>query len=146
MSKISTYFYIQEFVPEEIYTRFGEKSIWFVDKRIILLADFIRNRFKKPMTVNNWHNGGTFNYRGFRPRSYEIGGELSQHRFGRGIDFNIESITSEEIYNDIKSNNDIYLKAGATTIEDISFTPTWNHIDNRQNMSDIDDKILIVKP
>lgn len=142
-NKIGTYFYLYEFVPKEIYDRWGEKSIWFIERRIVLLADFIRDRFGKAMTINNWHEGGNFNYRGFRQRSCEIGSELSQHRFGRAIDFNLQDTTPEEVYKDILDNNDMYIKAGATTIEDITFAKHWTHIDIRQSNSD---KITIVKP
>ena len=142
-NKISSYFYLYEFVPKEIYERWGEKSVWFIDRKIVLLADFIRDRFGKPMTINNWHEGGPFNYRGFRQRSCEVGGELSQHRFGRGIDFSIGGATIEEIHKDINYNFDMYSKAGLTTIEDISFTTNWIHADVRITNSD---KLLIVKP
>lgn len=143
MNKISSYFYLYEFVPKEIYERWGDKSIWFIDRRIVLLADFIRDRFGKPMTINNWHEGGPFSYRGFRQRSCEVGGDLSQHRFGRAIDFSIKDTTVEEIYKDINDNFDMYSKAGLTTIEDISFTTHWIHADIRiTNL----ETLLIVKP
>ena len=141
--KIGTYFEIVEFVPPVIWNKFGEKSVWFMDKRIFLLADFIRSRFGKPMTINNWNNGGTFSLRGFRPPDTTTGGLLSQHKFGRAIDFNIEGSTPQEIYKDIVDNFTIYSKAGLTTVEDIAFTTGWNHMDIRQTNSPT---LLIVKP
>lgn len=143
MSKLSTYFRLEEFVPEEIYAKFGASSIWFVDRSIVLLSDFIRDRFGKFMTINNWHSGGSLNYRGFRPPDCTIGATLSQHKFKSAIDFNIEGVTPQEIYKDIIENQDMYMKAGATTVEDIAFSSTWNHIDIRYTGLD---KILIVKP
>lgn len=145
MNKISSYFYLYEFVPKEIYERWGDKSIWFIDRRIVLLADFIRDRFGKPMTINNWHEGGPFSYRGFRQRSCEVGGDLSQHRFGRAIDFNIAGLTAQEVYKDLIDNQDMYLKAGATTVEDINFTSGWTHLDIRV-LSIETNQLLIVKP
>ena len=143
MGKISTYFNLEEFIPREIFTQFGEKSIWFVDRGTVLLADFIRDRFGKPMKINDWHSGGGLNNRGFRTPDCAIGGKLSQHKFKAAIDFNIEGVTPQDIYKDIIDNQDMYMKAGMTTVEDIAFTATWTHADRRfTGMS----KILIVKP
>lgn len=141
--KISTYFRIEEFVPKELYSKFGDKSIWFIDRGTVLLADFIRDRFGKSMTINNWHSGGSFNNRGFRMPDAAIGGALSQHKFGKAIDFNITGATPQEIYKDIIDNADMYMKAGATTVEDIAFTNGWNHIDRRYTNQST---LLIVKP
>ena len=141
--KISTYFRIEEFIPKEIYTRFGDKSIIFIDKRIILLADFIRDRFGKSMTINNWHSAGAFNNRGFRVPDCATGGTLSQHKFGRAIDFNISGVMPDEVAKDIMTNFDMYSKAGLTTIEDHTFTKGWTHCDIRQTAQTA---LLIVKP
>lgn len=141
--KISTYFRIEEFVPRELHAKFGDKSIWFIDRGTILLADFIRDRFGKSMTINNWHSGGSFNNRGFRMPDAAIGGTLSQHKFGKAIDFNIAGVTPQEVYKDIIDNADMYMKAGATTVEDIVFTNGWTHIDRRYTNQQT---ILIVKP
>jgi hypothetical protein len=141
--KIGSYFDLREFIPSSIWQKFGEKSIWFMDKRIFLLADFIRSRFGKPMKINDWLNGGALSLRGFRPPDTTIGGVLSQHKFGRAIDFNIEGSAPQEVYKDINDHFDMYSKAGLTTVEDIAFTKTWTHCDIRQTDSD---KLLIVKP
>lgn len=141
--KLGTYFRLEEFIPKEVYNRFGENSIWFVDTRIVDLANFVRSRFGKSMTINNWHSGGNFNYRGFRPPDCSVGGKLSQHKFGRAIDFNIEGITPQEVYKDIIQNTSLYIKAGATTVEDIAYTKGWSHIDIRAHK---EPGLKIVKP
>ena len=56
--KVSKDFVIEEFVPEEIYQQFGDKSIWFIDPKIIRIAQFFRDRYGLPITINDWHNGG----------------------------------------------------------------------------------------
>lgn len=141
--KIGAYFDLREFVPQIIWQKFGDKSLWFMDKKIFLLADFIRNRIGKSMTINNWNSGGTFNLRGFRPPDTTTGGQLSQHKFGRAIDFNIQGMAPQEVYKDIIDNQDMYMKAGLTTVEDIAFTTSWNHVDIRQTNQNT---LLIVKP
>ena len=48
-----------------------------------------------PITVNDWHSGGRFLQRGFR-NDPDIGALLSQHRYGRAADFDIEGVTAAE--------------------------------------------------
>ena len=63
------YFWLQEFVPKEIYEHFGRKSLSFIDTRIIESANALREYIKRPLYGNTWYfskrNG--FNYRGYRP-------------------------------------------------------------------------------
>lgn len=141
--KVSANFVLQEFVPKELFQQFGVKSIWFIDRPIINVAELIRTRFGKPVTINNWHTGGNLNNRGFRMPDSSTGGKLSQHKFGRAIDVSVTGIQVHELFKDIKDNYDIYNKVGLTTVEDIQFTPTWLHCDCRiTNMTGLN----IVKP
>jgi len=103
----------------------------------------IRDRFSAPVHVNDWYRGGHLKERGFRLPGTKTGAKYSQHKFGRACDFNIPGLTIEEIYDDILRNEKIYLDFGVTTIEDVSFTKTWIHLDTRWTGMD---KIKIVKP
>ena len=141
--KVSANFNLKEFIDPETYKRFGDSSIWFIDNRIITLAQFIRERLNKPCTINNWSNGGQYQYSGFRPPECTIGAKLSQHRFGRGIDLKCKGMTADEVREDIIKNFDIYNKIGLTTIEDGKFAPTWCHIDIRETNQE---ELKIVKP
>ena len=143
--KVSTNFYLQEFIDPDTYKRFGDSSIWFIDPRIITLAQFIRERLAKPCTINNWNGGGKFKYSGFDPPGgYRKATSLSQHRFGRAIDLKVSGMEADEVRADIQSHWDLYHKATAlTTIEHEDFAPTWTHLDIRTtNM----DELKIVKP
>jgi len=138
---MSTYFKTQEFVPKAIYQKYGENSLWFVDPRIVKLANFTRSFFGKPVTINNWHTGGSYNYRGFRDPECTIGAKLSQHRFGRAIDINVAGMTAEQVHKAILLNEKKFLEAGLTTLEASKDTPTWTHCDIRATGLE---KILIV--
>jgi len=140
--KVSSNFILQEFVPKEIYSKWGEKSIWFVPKRNILLAQFFRDRFGHT-TVNDWHNGGQYNYSGFRPPECKVGAELSQHRFCNADDFKFSKVTIQEVYEDVIKNFDLYSKYGLTTIENITATLTWLHCDFRNTNQK---ELLIINP
>ena len=140
---ISKNFIIQEFVPQSVYEKWGEKSIWFVQPRIILLAQFLREKFGRPVTINDWHNGGSYQERGYRLPDSPTGGYQSQHKFGNAIDFNIYDLTPDEIRHEILANQSVFMSNGLTTLEDAAYAPTWVHGDCRNTRMD---EILIVKP
>jgi hypothetical protein len=137
--KVSKDFALAEFVPPAIYEHFVDKSIWFIDPKIVQMAQFIRDRFGKPVTINNYLTGGNYQYSAFRDSGCTIGATNSQHRHGRAIDFRIQGMSPMEIRADIIMNFELYRASGLTTIE--GGTPTWIHIDCRNtNM----DSLLIV--
>lgn len=132
--QVAANFILEEFIPKEIYDKWGESSIWFIDKRIITIAQFIRDRFDHIVTINNWHKGGTYNLSGLRPFDTSTGAGMSQHKFGRAIDVKMIGRFengADEIRNDIISNFDEYRAIGLTTIEDGAIATNWCHIDCR---------------
>lgn len=141
--KVSNNFIIQEFVPPSIYNEWFEKSIWFIRPVVISFAQFIRDRYGKSVTINNWHAQGKFAERGFRMPTSSTGGKLSQHRFGNAIDFNVAGMTADEVRADILAHESEFMAAGLTTIEDGAYAPTWVHADFRTTGLP---GILIVKP
>ncbi len=151
MSKISTHFFHEDFVPKAIYQQYGDNSMWFISRFMVDYAELLWTRFNKQVIINTWKAGGLLEHRGFRPRSYGGGGELSQHRCKCAIDTNIFGVSPEEVFADIKNNFSIYRSVGLTTVEDIKFTTGdvegdfkgWNHGDNRITGLDT---LLIVKP
>ena len=138
--KVSNNFYIQEFVPPEIYERYGDSSIWFINKKIVLLTQFVRDRHGKPVIANNWHTGGNLKNRGFRMPNCKVGGKLSQHKFANAVDYDIVGMTADEQREDQKKNFDLYSKYGLTTIEE---NVRWNHNDCRNTNSE---ELFIVYP
>lgn len=142
--KVSTNFSLSEFVSKEIYAKWGDASLWFIDPRIIQVAQFIRSRHGKPVTINGTLNGHTYNFSGFDPPGgYRKASSLSQHRFGRAVDLKFSGMTVQEAYKDIMENQDIYLKIGLTTVENIAHTASWLHCDIRETKMDT---IKIVNP
>lgn len=139
--KLSTNFHITEFVPKEIWERYGENSIWFIDMRVVNICELIRSRFNKPVIINDWRSGGQYHESGYRMPETTTGGKLSQHKFGRAADIKISGISPKEIAKDIIANFDIYKKVGLTTIENVDMTPSWNHIDCRK--TDLDSPLIV---
>lgn len=144
MTNPSKYFQVQELVPSTIYNIWGERSLQFIDERLIILLDFTREFFNKPLIINNWHLKGSYNESCFRMPDTAVGGKLSQHKFGRAADIKIPGLTSRQIYDEILNHEKIFMAAGLTTMENIDATPTWVHIDIRYQGEA--EKIIIVNP
>ncbi|MDY0218973.1 MAG: D-Ala-D-Ala carboxypeptidase family metallohydrolase [Candidatus Cloacimonas acidaminovorans] len=118
---VPIYYKWYELVPNKKY-----QNYWLIlmDERILITLDEIRKYYGRPVTVNNWYWGGKFNSRGWREPFDPDGAELSQHKFGRAVDFTIAGISAETIRNDIRRG----LFPLITCIEkDVS----WVHIDVR---------------
>lgn len=142
--EVSKHFDLREFVPSDIWEGYGENAKWFIDIRVFQSMEYIRSIFDAPITINNWHTGGTFQNRGFRHPLSTVGARLSQHKFGRAIDFNVEGITSTAVFNTLKSEwSKIAANTWFTTMEDPAIATTWTHIDMRHTGSK---QLLIVKP
>jgi len=149
--RLSTNFSLDEFIDPATYKRFGTASTWFIDPTIVQVAQFIRTRFNKCVTINNWSSGGQYKLSGFRPMTSKVGASLSQHRFGRAVDIKIGSKNDlEAVYEDILKNKDLYYKVGLRAVEDIKHTPTWIHLDCRwirsNEIASNEKEILIVRP
>ena len=141
--KVSENFSLEEFMSTRTYSKWGTSSIWFLDQRVIHIAQLLRDRLGASITINGIFNGHTYNMSGFRPPYTKIGAKLSQHRFGRAVDVKVSGVTPVEVDSEIKENFEIYKKVGLTTIENVNATPTWNHLDCRWTDQDT---LKIVNP
>jgi len=141
--KISPHFALHEFVPIHIYHRYGRNARWFIRPEVVKLAEFYREWFDVPVTVNNWYWGGRFQERGFRVPETQTGSQYSQHKFGAAFDCNVRGLTADAVREEILNNADEFMNAGLTTLEHPAYAPTWIHSDIRSTGMD---EILIVKP
>jgi hypothetical protein len=98
------HFASHEFLPPEIYQVYGDRGLMFMDSRILWTADALRDYFKAPVYINNWFWKGQTRYRGLRPFDCAVGARLSQHKFGRAIDFFVKGIESDEVRKEIKAH------------------------------------------
>lgn len=143
MGNLSKHFDIQEFVPKAIYDLYGAKAQWFINPKVVAIAEFIREEFELPVIINNWHDGGKFQERGYRVPTTQTGARYSQHKFGNAIDINVKGIPSPELAEWIFAAFPSLNALGLTTIENPTSTPTWTHIDVRwTGMSEL----LVVNP
>jgi hypothetical protein len=79
------YFKLHELVPSEIYHRYGDRAWEFLDDRLLMAIDNLRDHFGK-MTINNWFWGGDREWSGLRTPDSPYYSPTSQHTFGRAAD------------------------------------------------------------
>lgn len=135
--KLTNNFYLQEFVPKSLYRKWGNNATWYIDPRIPKLAQFVRDRYNVPITINNWHykKEGIFNFRGFRPSNCAWGAKHSMHKGGRAFDFDCQ-IPLKEIFADILLNKKLFMNKGISAVENIERSITWIHVDIRYHIGD----------
>ncbi|MCP4985586.1 MAG: hypothetical protein GY928_05785 [Colwellia sp.] len=122
------YFSIRELVPECVYRTRGEASTQLIDNRLMTFIDNLREALGRPITCNNWHVGGKYQWRGLRNPDSAWYSEFSQHTFGRGLDFTVKGMTANEVREWIIENRELDWVRCITFLEsEIS----WVHIDLR---------------
>jgi hypothetical protein len=123
---IARHFVIQELVDRDTFGTMGEKAWGILNPDAVIALDGVRDFFNRPVTVNNWHTGGEFQYRGYRPPYCQIGAPESYHRRGMAFDFDVEGINASIVRNMIVQNqNDQLLHR----IQRLEANVPWVHMD-----------------
>ncbi len=122
------YFKAHELVDPATYKKYGEKkSFRYIDKHIISVLQFLRDYYKKPITINNYMFGGQYKESGLRQPKLFYYKPYSCHTFGRAVDIKVKDIEASKIQSDILNVISDEVKVmGLTAIE--KDTPTWTHI------------------
>lgn len=139
------FFSIEELVCPAVFNKFGEIAFQFFDDRILRTIDFMRRYLKKPITVNNWKDGGRFDERGFRCIQCELvkkaikEGRLhvSPHMTGQGVDLDVRGMVAAEVRVWLVENYD--LLPYPVRVEN---NTNWVHIDTR----DTGEKVFLFDP
>lgn len=133
---IRDYFDIREFVCKHVYGKFGDSAWQFFDDRLMDTIFTIREKLGKPITVNNWHLGGSFSQRGLRCNVCSLVSEktrlekvyVSAHMQGTGVDFDVKGMSSEGVRSWIKANQ-IILPFPVRLEKGVN----WVHLDMRND-------------
>lgn len=142
-TKLNDYFDIREFVPKSVYDEFGPAfCLRFIDIKLVTYLTWLKIELGKKygcevsVRVNDWHYGGSFQNRAFRPPASTVGKWTSAHKLARGVDAdfkrkdNGQAIPIKEVFNFIMDNEKEVLAMGVTRLEDYKDTPTWLHSDS----------------
>jgi len=135
------HFDLSELVPPQVQSELGDQAILLLEPRMLMMIDGIRNFFNRRITVNNWHYGGQFTLRCFRPSDTTTGARWSQHKFGRAADMDIEGYTAEQARSIILANQK---NPELTYISVMESKVNWVHADCRNIKST--SGIVLVNP
>ena len=122
------YFTLFELVCPHVLAKYGERAWMFLDSRLILNLDTIRERIGKPIYVNR----GNLTQRGLRCPQCQIVKDkfeagvlyMSAHTFGKAVDFDVEGMTAEEVRGWLKEHG-AYLPYPIRVESDVN----WVHLD-----------------
>lgn len=99
------YFSLDELVCEDVFNTYGERAWQFFDIRLLVTLDTIRDRIGKPIFINNWMVHGQYSQRGLRCFRCDLVKAkiqadtlyMSAHCLGKGADFEVQGLLSEEV-------------------------------------------------
>jgi hypothetical protein len=123
------YFIVKDLVPESIYNAYKENSIWFLDNRVINVAEKLVELSGEKITCNSWASGGSLQFCGFRPLNCAIGASYSQHKFGRALDLHIVGLSGKQMFELVLAYSSSLIPLGLTAIE--RGCSSWIHVDVR---------------
>lgn len=124
-------FDIRELVCPHCYKKFGDRSWQFLSTQILSTLYKLRYEiFQQPIFINNWHKGGKYDERGLRCNVCSLVKSknsvyLSAHVLGMALDFNVGTLTSDEVAQVIRHNAHRFDYPIRLEKE----TQGWNHID-----------------
>ena len=139
-------FYVYEFVAPEIWEKWGNRSIRYIQASIVIAAQFLREKSGVSITINNYKSGGSYRDSGTRTlESYQrmYGGKskgqtkylstYSMHKFCGAIDLKIGKMTSHQMASLVDEYEEELMKIGIRRIENPDKTKgrnrDWLHID-----------------
>jgi len=131
MKKVSQNFFDVEFIPEQIYHDSRIDNIWFIDKKTVSIAEYIRTMIDSPVIINDWYWKGQYHESGFRLPNTLTGSYLSMHKLKIAIDMKFPDINDlGYVRQFIKDKEEELMQLGMTTVE--RNTSTWIHVDCRR--------------
>ena len=111
---MNNYFKLEELVCPHVFRKYGSFAWNFIDERLTITLNTIRDRIRKPITVNNYTIEGqlikymtenAYSQRGLRCCQCQIVEDkllsnvlyMSAHILGKGADFDVEGMPAEEV-------------------------------------------------
>ncbi len=120
-------FQIQELVDKKTYEKFGKQAQMFFREDALKALDDLRELIGRPLIVNNWYDGGEYEWSGLRTIDCYLGAKWSGHRFGCAFDVKCKTMVAPRVQEFIREKHKQGYLQGIRRIE--MDTPTWTHID-----------------
>lgn len=133
LSRLREWFDVRELVCPHVWGRFGDGSWVFLDTDLLRVLLWFRMLVDRPVTVNTWLWGGSYDERGLRcNRCGLVCGKdscyLSMHIFGKAVDCTVEGMSASEVRSLVLEHADS-LPCGVRLENGVS----WVHMDVRSD-------------
>ena len=130
MSFKLTHFLVQELVPQDLFNRYGEEAIRYMDPRLLEVLEALRTAIDTPMTINNYHIDGSRHWSGIRTPESPWYRPYSPHSYGMAFDavgnFEASEVRQRIKSGEIKLPHPVRLEMGVS----------WLHVDVMRVSSD----------
>jgi len=108
---IESYFDIKELVCPHVWNKFKDRSWMFLDSRLLITLNAIRERIDRSIYINDWDQG--LDERGLRCNLCSIVKAktevyMSAHCLGKAVDFDVAELNAEEVRLWIAKNRNIW--------------------------------------
>lgn len=131
--QVNKYFQLKELVSSQVYSKYGDDAIKFLDPIAVKVLENIREILGVPLICNNWAAGGNRNYSGYREPECKIGAKKSLHRLGKAYDLISTKMTAKEMRDKLEQNQDKLIQPIRVEKWDSSGEISWLHIDISPN-------------
>ena len=121
-------FKIQELVDKKTYEKFGKQAQMFLRDETLEALDELRDLLSRPLIINNWYDGGEYEWSGLRTIDCYTGAKWSGHRVGAAYDLKCPTMTPSKLREFIRYQYKGGHLQGIRRME--LDTPTWTHIDS----------------
>ena len=134
--KISANFKSEEFLHPDLVKYCDDRGYdhrWFINKRLVMFCEWLREKCEgEAVVINNWSWGGRLDDAGLRICGTDTGATHSQHKYKSAVDIHVSGYSTTQLREIVVENFTYVNKVfDITTIEKISKTPTWLHVDTR---------------
>jgi hypothetical protein len=120
------YFKPQEFIPQSDWNQWGELAMRYINPKLPIIMDYLRDYFASSITINTWHIGGGIDGRCMRRPGDPAYKLYSDHTSGNAVDFTVSGIEASMVQKLILADADNLISLGVTGME--NGTPTWTHL------------------
>ncbi len=120
-------FKAHELVDEKTFKQFGPQATTLFRDEILQGLDELRDLLNRPLIVNNWKDGGQYEWSGLRTIDYFGGAKWSAHRIGCAFDVKCPTMAPTKLQEFILKRSAEGLLKGIKRME--LATATWTHID-----------------
>lgn len=124
------HFALVELVGPDLFKERGDRCWEWLDPSALRTLDTLRKVFG-PITVNDWHSGGSHTESGLRRFNSTTGNEFSMHKKGGAEDCKFRDVTPREAFAYIIAHPEEFPLL--TTMEDVEKTVSWLHFDVRNH-------------